>query len=528
MSEILKKIKDTWKPEQLWQSNFLTQIYKNDENYPIETWTEKDWNSLIPFYVKEQKKVHSKSNLKQIIKSAHAEKHGDNRFPGDIDKEAKELSEFYETCLTKSLDIAHETVKEGINLLEQPKEFRRGHWDEMRLKARELMEHRRMTKIEPDPYSLRLPEKEILDPNVDYLNTPSQEIITKTGRAITRNQFNYDDPNRKLPYADIGTKDKFKTILEIDPELNPVADNSLGITDEAVDKVLDEIKSNFDADGMGHDVVMRVLLTLWVEKQTGSEASLVEVSLDEVCEKLTSKKRIGEHTFEARKRMTVRKQIETICKLKYKVSKIPDRFRNKEDYNWETIDRIDTPLFDINSRYSPEQQSLVGDDSQTWERIAFMPGLLMVNLIRIYNSMFMRIPTNLYARLKPQQKAERHLGWYLIHQYKFKAKRQGQKQYDFVVKTLLDEAMIPLTPKANDKLAKTLDNLSSSTLKTVKGHKFSHTLESMKKAAGVERITKAILRKWKNTKITIYVPDTIFQRYERLTDKKDDENKLIQ
>ena len=30
------------------------------------------------------------------------------------------------------------------------------------------------------------------------------------------------------------------------------------------------------------DVVMRVLLTLWVEKQTGSEASLVEVSLDEV------------------------------------------------------------------------------------------------------------------------------------------------------------------------------------------------------------------------------------------------------
>jgi hypothetical protein len=526
----LDKIKQTgnWQPEKLWQAWFLTQVYENKEKTPIERWEKKDWKSLIPAYRKMSESTHNKRHLKSLIKAAHEEKHGEGKFPGDIDQEAKELETFYQKMFFESLEIANETVKEGISLLEQPENFRKGQYDKYYFEAEKLMSHRRMTKVDPDPCGLGVPQRDIIEVDEGLLNSPSQEIVTKAGRVITKNEFNYTDPNRKLPYANINTTDgKIKSILQINPELNAITDNSLGITDEALDKVLEDVKTGFDDDGMGHDVVMRVLLTIWVEKQRGSEPTIVEISLDEICEKLDLKKRGGEHTFEARQRMRVRQQVERVCKLDFKVAKVPDKYRNDPKYKWDIIDRVQNPFFDINARYSPEQQSLVGDDSQTWERIALIPGLFMVNLLKIYNRMFMQIPASLYSRLKPSQKAVRHLGWYLVHQFKYKARRQGKKQYEFMVNTLLDEAMIPLNPKAFEKLDKALGTLCSKQLDTIKGYSFEQTLDGMKKKAKVERITKFILRKWSESKITIEVPDRIFEKYERLSYKKDDELGLM-
>ena len=527
---VLEKIKQSgqWQPEKLWQAWFLTAVHDNKEKNPIERWSEKDWKSLIPLYRKRMKNSYNKRHLKRVIKAGHEEKYGKGKFPGDIDQEAKELEAFYEKQFIGSLKIANETVKEGIDLLEQPENFRKGRYDKYYFEAEELMSHRRMTKVDPDPYNLKMLPQDIIEINDDFTNTPSPEVITKAGRAITKNTFNYTDPNRKLPYANIKTRDgKIQSVLEINPELNAVVDNSLGITDEALDKVLDDVKTGFDDDGMGHDVVMRVLLTIWVEKQRGSEPTIAEISLDEICEKLELKKRIGEHTFEARKRMKVRQQVERICKLDFKVAKVPEKYRNDPKYNWDVIDRVQNPFFDINARYSPEQQSLVGDDSQTWERIALIPGLFIVNLLRIYNRMFIQIPVSLYSRLKPSQKAVRQLGWFLIHQFKYNARRQTEKKHYFRVCTLLEEAMIPVNNKACDNLEKALETLKTDTLKTIKGYKFEKTIKGMKKAARVDRITKSIKDKWLESMVTIEIPDRIFEKYERLSYNKGDKTELI-
>lgn len=352
----------------------------------------------------------------------------------------------------------------------------------------------------------------------DYVIASSQEFVRRIDDSIARGKFQNDPTVSQYPSTDVSTK-RWKGHAEIRPLDTEQEDNEIPVPESSLIEWAKELAKALERRGIRVSDASKVLVSLWWEKQKDGWA---HISLDDICEKMGQKRRSGRlGGYEPRMRDMIRESIEQAARIKITVRDLPDAIKGKNKKL-----KMSDPYIIIRNRISPQndtlpnpsglpkQGELWGQDK--WDSIIVQPGGITQLALKEYGRQTMMIPKGLFPLDDYRFRSAKLLGTQLVEQFRIRAKHQRPSHF-FRVITLLEYGDIDLDAKAEGRLKKDLDTLSSKTVGLIKSYRFESELRDMVALSGRERVNDKILSKWKEVMVEIEIPDDISEEYSKIT-----------